>query len=63
MRIIAARLCSRQAFFAQPAVIEKTLRHLALCSALSWSKGPTPAHGPPAGYPLPYFLQGVALAA
>ena len=24
-------------------MIEKILRHLALCSALSWSKGPTPA--------------------
>ena len=49
--------------FEQPTVIEKILRHLALCSALSWSKGPAPAHRPPAGYPLPYSLQRVALAA
>ena len=34
MRIIA--------FIEQSAVIEKILRHLALCSALSWSKGPAP---------------------
>jgi hypothetical protein len=55
MRIIA--------FMEQPAVIEKILRHLALRSALSWSKGPAPAHSPPAGYPLPNSLQWVALAA
>ena len=55
MRIIA--------FIEQPTVIEKILRHLARCSALSWSKGPAPAHSPPPGYPLPDSLQRVALAA
>jgi hypothetical protein len=39
MRIIA--------FIEQPAVTEKILRHLAPCSAPSWSKGPAPAHSPP----------------
>jgi hypothetical protein len=43
------------AFIAPPAEIETMLRHLAL--------GPAPAHSPPAGYPLPYSLQRVALAA
>jgi hypothetical protein len=55
MRIIA--------FIEQPVVIEKMLRHPARCSARSWSKGPAPAHSPPAGYPLPESLQRVALAA
>jgi hypothetical protein len=50
-------------FIEQPAVIEKIVTHLALCAALSWSKGPAPAHSPPAGYPLPDSLQRVALAA
>ena len=39
MRIIA--------FIEQPAVIEKILIHLGLCSALSQSKGPILAHSPP----------------
>jgi hypothetical protein len=51
-----------KAFIEQPAATEKILRHLALWPALSWSKGPAPAHRPPAGYPLPYFLQRVAIA-
>ena len=28
-------------------VVEKTLRHVARCPALSSSKGPAPAHSPP----------------
>jgi hypothetical protein len=44
MRIIA--------FIEQPEVIEQILAHLGLCSALSLSKGPAPAHSPPAGVPV-----------
>ena len=44
-------------------MVEKILRHLARCSALSWSKGLAPAQSPPAGYPLRESLQRVALAA
>ncbi|MEI8190568.1 MAG: hypothetical protein WCI75_12725 [candidate division NC10 bacterium] len=55
MRIIA--------FIEQPALNEKILIHLGLCAALSWSKGTASAHSPPAGYPLRYSLQRVALAA
>jgi hypothetical protein len=51
------------AFIEQPAVIEKLLTHLGSCAALNWSKGPAPAHSPPAGHPLPDSLQRVALAA
>ncbi len=40
------------AFIEQPEVIEKILSHLGL-----W-----PAHGPPAGYPLPFSLQRVVAA-
>jgi hypothetical protein len=34
-------------FIEQPAMIEKTLTHLGMCSALSWSKGAASAHSPP----------------
>jgi hypothetical protein len=47
MRIIA--------FIEQAEVIEKILTRLGL-----W---PAPAHSPPPEYPLPFFLQPVALAA
>jgi hypothetical protein len=46
MRIIAS--------IDQAAVIEKILTHLGL-----W---PAQAHSPPAGYPLPFSLQGVVAA-
>ena len=46
MRIIAC--------IEQPEVIEKILTHLAL-----W---PVQAHGPPAGYPLPFSLHRVVAA-
>jgi hypothetical protein len=58
----AIAACKR-VYTEKPTVIEKVLRHLALCPALNWAKGPAPAHRPPAGYPLPYSLQRVALVA
>ncbi len=42
------------AFIEQPEDIEKILTHLGL-----W---PAHAHGPPAGYPLPFSLQRVVAA-
>ena len=63
VRPLCAGPMSIIAFIEQPAVIEKLLTHLGSGVALNWSKGPAPAHSPPAGHPLPDSLQRVALAA